>query len=388
MQNYKFKTAILVLLSFVLGNNEFLVLGILSNIAKSYNITIANVGLLITAYGIIYAVSTPIVTSLLSNFNRYKTLVILTLIFIFGNTLSGFAPNYLILIISRIISASVAGSILSLSMTFSNVIAPRSKQGVVVSWIFSGFSIASIFGVPFGTLISSIYDWRVAFFIVSIVGLITLLLLMIILPKQLEQTSSPLKKQLKLLSDPRIYIGFAIPLFALASIYVIYTYLQPLYNTLGFSSSSLSIFLFAFGIASLISNQLSGKITEHGGLKLMPKIYLAEVIILMLLPLLIHNKYLGLINLLVIGVVMYLINASIQIHFLNIAERSYPQSIALASALNPIASNIGISIGSAFGAVIVSNLGLSQVGFGGAIFAFLALLTTIILNRTIKNYSK
>lgn len=130
MRNYKAQTIILVLLSFILGNNEFLVMGILSNISATYHVSIANVGLLVTAYGIIYAISTPIITSLIGNFNRYYSLIVLTIIFLFGNTLSGFATSYTMLIVSRVISASVAGAIISLSMTFSSVIAPRSKQGV------------------------------------------------------------------------------------------------------------------------------------------------------------------------------------------------------------------------------------------------------------------
>ena len=383
MHNYKFQTTILVLLSFVLGNNEFLVMGVLSNISKTYHVSIANVGLLITAYGLIYAISTPIITSLLGNFNRYYTLIGLTIIFILGNTLSGFASNYTILIISRVIAASVAGAIISLSMTFSNVIAPRSKQGSVVSWIFSGFSIASVFGVPFSTAISTIFDWRMTFFIISLVSVITLILLMISLPKEFEQINSPLKSQFKLIKDPRIYVGFFLPFFAIAAIYVIYTYLQPLYGTLGFSKTSLSIFLAAFGFASLVSNQLSGRIAEHGGLRFMPKVYTIEFFILLAVPFLIHNKYSGLVNLLVVGIVMYLINAPIQIHFLNIAEESYPQAVALASSLNPIASNLGISLGSAVGSLIVGNFGLYQVGFGGAIFALGALLINLKLNQII-----
>ena len=383
MHNYKFQTAILVLLSFVLGNNEFLVMGVLSNISKTYHVSIANVGLLITAYGLIYAICTPIITSLLGNFNRYYTLMILTVIFILGNTLSGFATNYIVLIISRVIAASVAGAIISLSMTFSSVIAPRSKQGSVVSWIFSGFSIASVFGVPFSTAISRIFDWRMTFFIISFVSVITLILLMLSLPKDMERNTSPLKSQLELIKDSRIYVGFFLPFFAIAAIYVVYTYLQPLYGKLGFSSGSLSLFLAVFGLASLASNQLSGRISEHGGLNFMPKVYSVEIFILLALPFLIHAKYAGLINLIVIGLVMYLINAPIQIHFLNIAEESFPQAVALASSLNPIASNLGISLGSEAGSMIVGNFGLNFVGFGGAIFALGALLINLKLNNII-----
>ncbi|MQS76234.1 MFS transporter [Companilactobacillus halodurans] len=383
MRNFKAQTIILVLLSFILGNNEFLVMGILSNISQTYHVSIANVGLLVTAFGIIYAISTPIITSLIGNFNRYYSLIVLTIIFIFGNTLSGFASNYPILVISRVISASVAGAIISLSMTFSSVIAPKEKQGFVVSWIFSGFSIASVIGVPLSTAISSVFDWRVTFFLITGVSIITLILMMVSLPKDFKGQTSPLRSQFELLKDSRISFGILLPFFAMSAIYVTYTYLQPMYGTLGFPAKSLSVFLVIFGVTSLISNQLSGRISDHGGLKIMPKVYLFEIVVFLILPFFIQNKYLGIINLLMVGVIMYLINSPIQIHFLNTAKDSYPQAVTLASSLNPVFSNIGISLGSAVGSVIVGNWGLSPVGIGSSIFAIAALVINLKLNKII-----
>lgn len=383
MRNYKAQTIILVLLSFILGNNEFLVMGILSNISATYQVSIANVGLLVTAYGIIYAISTPIITSLIGHFNRYRALIGLTLIFIFGNTLSGLASTYPILILSRVISASVAGAIISLSMTFSTVIAPKAKQGFVVSWIFSGFSIASVIGVPLSTAISSVFDWHVTFLLVSGLGLVTLALLMVSLPRDFQGKSSALSNQFDLLKDSRISFGVLLPFLAMSAIYVTYTYLQPMYGTLGFSVHSLSLFLVVFGITSLVSNQLSGRISDHGGLKLMPKVYLVEILIFLVLPFFTQNKYLGIINLLLVGVVMYLINSPIQIHFLNTANDDYPQAITLASSLNPVFSNLGISLGSAVGSIIVGHFGLSMIGFGSSLFAVGALLISRQLNKII-----
>lgn len=383
MRNYKAQTIILVLLSFILGNNEFLVMGILSNISATYHVSIANVGLLVTAYGIIYAISTPIITSLIGNFNRYYSLIVLTIIFLFGNTLSGFATSYTMLIVSRVISASVAGAIISLSMTFSSVIAPRSKQGFVVSWIFSGFSIASVIGVPLSTAISSFFDWRITFFIISAMGLITLVLLMMSLPKDFKGKTSPLSSQFELLKDSRISFGILLPFLAMSAIYVTYTYLQPMYGTLGFPAQSLSLFLVIFGVTSLISNQLSGRISDHGGLKTMPKVYLFEILVFLVLPLFTQNKYLGIANLLMVGVIMYLINSPIQIHFLNTAKDSSPQAITLASSLNPVFSNLGISLGSAVGSLVVGNFGLSMIGIGSSIFAVGVLLINLQLNKII-----
>jgi predicted MFS family arabinose efflux permease len=117
------------------------------------------------------------VTILTSRYSRYKTLLALMLVFLIGNTLSGVATSYWFMVISRVITAFTAGSIISLVMTFASTIAPRNKRASLVSWIFAGFSIASVFGVPIGVAISTSYNWRWAFFGISAITILTFILL-------------------------------------------------------------------------------------------------------------------------------------------------------------------------------------------------------------------
>ncbi len=184
MKKYRLQAIVMVLVAFMLGCNEFIVVGILSDLAKQFNVPLATVGYLVTIFATVYAISTPVITIYTSRFNRYKTLLALMLVFLIGNTFTGFATNYVMLIISRIITAVVAGSIISLIMTFASTIAPREKRAGLVSWIFAGFSIASVFGVPLGTAISTSYGWRYTFFIISVISIITFFLLVWLLPKK------------------------------------------------------------------------------------------------------------------------------------------------------------------------------------------------------------
>src|SRR5699024_74546 len=154
----------------MLGCNEFIVVGVLSDIAQEYRIPVATVGYLATLFATVYAVSTPFITVLTSRFSRYKTLMTFMVIFIGGYTLSGFAMTYPVLLLSRMMTAMVAGAIISLIMTFASSIAPREKRASLVSWIFAGFSIASVFGVPIGTAISTSYSWHDAFYLISVIS--------------------------------------------------------------------------------------------------------------------------------------------------------------------------------------------------------------------------
>lgn len=387
MNKYRWQAIVFVLVAFMLGCNEFIVVGVLSDIAKEYQIPVATVGYLVTIFATVYAVSTPFITVLTSRFNRYKTLMTLMAIFLVGNTLSGLAMNYPVLLLSRMMTAMVAGAIISLIMTFASAIAPREKRASLVSWIFAGFSIASVFGVPIGTAISTSYSWHDAFYLISVISAVTCLLLGWLLPRQVEQVQGSIKNQLVLLKDRRIYVGIALVLFTAATMYAYYTYIRPLLTTaLGFSTQSLNWLLFLIGIMSIISNRLSGMLAERNGLRIMPRFYVADVILLAILPIGLGFKLGGLGILLVLSLIVTIINSPIQIHFLNIAEEEYPQSTVLASSLNSIFFNFGISLGSATASGMLGVVGLNHISLGAAVYAAISLALALILNRVIKQH--
>jgi len=387
VNKYRWQAIVFVLVAFMLGCNEFIVVGVLSDIAKEYRIPVATVGYLVTIFATVYAVSTPFITVLTSRFSRYKTLMTLMGIFLVGNTLSGFAMNYPVLLLSRMMTAMVAGAIISLIMTFASSIAPREKRAGLVSWIFAGFSIASVFGVPIGTAISTSYSWHDAFYLISVISAVTCVLLGWLLPRQVEQVQGSIKNQLVLLKDRRIYVGIALVLFTAATMYAYYTYIRPLLTTaLGFSTQSLNWLLFLIGIMSILSNRLSGRLAERNGLRIMPRFYVADVILLALLPIGLGFKFGGLGILLVLSLIVTVINSPIQIHFLNIAEEEYPQSTVLASSLNSIFFNFGISLGSATASGMLGVAGLNHISWGAAVYAAISLMLAVILNRVIKQH--
>ncbi|KRO05250.1 arabinose efflux permease [Levilactobacillus paucivorans] len=387
MNKYRWQAIVFVLVAFMLGCNEFIVVGVLSDIAKEYQVPVATVGYLVTIFATVYAVSTPFVTILTSRYSRYKTLMVLMGVFLLGNTLSGFAMNYPVLLVSRMVTAMVAGAIISLIMTFASTIAPREKRAGLVSWIFAGFSIASVFGVPIGTAISTSYSWHDAFYLISGISAITWVLLGWLLPRQVEQVQGSIRNQLVLLKDRRIYVGIALVLFTAATMYAYYTYIRPLLTTaLGFSNESLNWLLFVIGIMSIISNRISGMLAERNGLRIMPRFYVADIVLLAVLPFVLNSKALGLGILLVMSLIVTVINSPIQIHFLNIAEEEYPQSTVLASSLNSIFFNFGISLGSATASGMLGTVGLRYISWGAAIYAIISLGLALTLNRVIRRH--
>ncbi|MBM7543681.1 putative MFS family arabinose efflux permease [Weissella beninensis] len=379
------QTVLLVALSFVLGCNEFMIVGILSNIASDFNVNMTQVGFLVTIFALIYAICTPIITALTSHFNKYTCLIILVIIFIFSNILTGLATDFTILLVARIIAAVVSGPIVSLALAYSTVIAPMAKRSFVVSWIFSGFSIAAVFGVPLGTIISQVVGWRYVFYAIAVIACILILLIGKILPKWQPESGRIRENQFKIMKDKRVLLGSFVIMFSAGGIYVFYTYLQPfLTKVLGFESRYLSGLLFIYGVMSLFSNQLSGVIANRNGIKAMQKIYLAELMVFLSLAWFMQIQFLATLIVFVIGLFMYLINSPIMIHFLKIAELEYPSSIVLASSLNSIFFNLGIFLGSGIGGVIVSNYGIRNIPLGSMFLIFITFLLVVGLNYAIK----
>lgn len=385
MNKYRWQAGALVLASFMLGCNEFMVVGVISDIAKSLRVTVADAGYLVTIFAVVYAISTPLVTLFSNKFNRFRALMVLMIIFFIGNTASGFATTYSSFLISRLLTAVVAGTIESLIIVFANDLAPHDKRAILISWIAAGFSIASVIGLPIGTAISTATSWHVAFHLISVLSFFTCIVLAFILPRHLAQApESSLKGQLVLLTDRRIYLGATLILFSAAAEYAYYTYIRPLITTaMGFNTTALNWILFILGIMSILGNRLSGTVAERSGLSTLPRFYIANFILLMILPSALNNQFTGVGVLMILTLIILVLNSPIQIHFLDVAEDDYPQATLLASSLNAIFFNIGISLGSATAAGVLAHGGLLRLGYGGAAFSIFALITALMLNHTI-----
>ncbi|MFR0581290.1 MFS transporter [Limosilactobacillus mucosae] len=383
MKTYRMQSLVLVLIAFALGFSEFIIVGVLPDIAKTFNEPVTVVGLLVTIFALAYAFSTPLITMMIGTRSLLKVETWLWLVFILGNVMVMAAPNYPILVAARVITAIVSGVIISIATTFANSLAPLEKRAGLIAWIFSGFSIASVFGVPVGTWISMHFGWRTTFGVIVAVSLVILFLMSGSLPIDLRQGKAQnFSDQFRIFGDRRIYVGMLLPMFNLAATYTFYTYLRPmLAGPLHFGTGAITMLLFIYGLMSLFSNQFSGWLVELGGLHKMPLVYLLQFIGLALLSISLNIRGLALILVMLIGVLMYLLNSPIQLHFIDIATHDYPASLVMASSINSIFSNFGIALGSATGSLLVKTHGLIAVGPGGAVYAAVAGILVIWLNR-------
>ncbi|KRM30784.1 major facilitator superfamily protein [Agrilactobacillus composti DSM 18527 = JCM 14202] len=382
---YKIQAIVLVMIAFILGYSEFIIIGIVSTLATAFSVSPAQVGLLVTAFALVYAICTPFINLWIGKRRLHLVLLLLMGIFVGGNLATALATSFMTLAIARIVTATVSGAIISVAITFGAAVAPRAKRARLIAWIFSGFSIASVFGVPLGTWMSGHLGWRSVFIVITLLALITTGLMYWLMPHNISQgQAKSLRDQLGILKNRQIQIGLALPMLNLAGIYAFYTYLSPIITKqLGLPLAWLTPLLFLYGLMSLFSNLGSGRLAEQSGLRRLPWVFMIQCLLLLTQPLLAHWPIAGVLNMLVLGLSMYLINAPIQMHFMGIAERDYPQSMVLASSFNSIFSNVGIALGSGVGSVSFNQFGLNFIGPVGALFAFGALLAVHKLNQLI-----
>lgn len=367
----------LIMVSFALGMSEFIIVGILPDIATGLNIPLTTAGGLVSLFAFVYAPATPIGAALASRFERFHVIAALMAVFLVGNILCAIAPNYAVLLVARVIIALISGTTVTTSMTFVDDVASPKNRTKFVAWVFSGFSVAAVFGVPVGTAVANALGWRWAFYVIVAMTVVLIAAMFRVLPKNHYGPRSRFLAQFFIFTEPRIWAGIISVVCGAAATYVFYTYLSPiLQDEIGMPASMVSIALSAYGLMCLASNLYSGKLGDRGrGTKpligVLP-IYLVQAVLLALLPFAVMNPIAGCALLLVLGFFMYLQNTPSQILYMDVAAETHPGSLNLASSFNSMAFNIGIAVGSAVGGLVTDTVGMHWLGPFGAIFALLA----------------
>lgn len=379
----KLATVALVTVGFALGFAEFIVIGITPDIAEVYNIPLSDAGNLVGYFAVAYAVSTPIIVLSTGRFRRFPLFVIFLIVFNAGNMLAILAPSYEVLMMARICTAIVSGVTLSTVMTFINDIIPQDQAPRIISFVYAGFSVASVLGTPIGTLLSDAFGIKSAFVAVEAVALIVTVLLLVSVPRSgSTDVSSSVREQLVILKDRRIILVLVMKAFGMAATYVFYVYVTPiLEDSVGLSVWMVSVVLFFYGGATIVSNLGSGSLAQRYGLGKLPLMFGLQALVLLLLGVSLSsgNTILCVINVVLTGVFIYHMNAPLQSYLLQVSAKDYPRALTLASAVMPTSSDIGIATGSFLGGVVATNLGFAWSGPIGAILAVVSVVAALMI---------
>lgn len=375
---------VLISLSFMLGMSEFIVVGVLPDIAAGLKVSEVTVGNLVSLFAFVYAPVTPLGSALSARFPRFATHLTLVGVFLIGNVLCAFASNYGVLVVARILIALVSGTLVAIAMTYAPDVTTEQYRTKFIAWVFSGFSIASVVGVPVGTWVANTFGWRWAFHLVNVLTVVLIVLMVMVLPRNSRIVKIGFLPQFRLFFDRRIQLGVLAVVFGAAATYVFYTYLTPIMrDEVHVPEQYLSVGLVIFGAACLWSNLYGGKLADRGRgvepLTHIRPIYCAHAVLMASLIVTHWVPVYGALLLVVLGMFMYLQNSASQVLYMDVASQSHPGSLNLAASLNSMSFNIGIAVGSAVGGVVNGHFGLMWLGPVGALFLVCAIAITTML---------
>lgn len=381
---FNLPVVILIASSFMLGMSEFIVVGILPDIAADLKISEVTVGNLVSLFAFVYAPVTPLGSALSARFPRFATHLTLIGIFLAGNLLCAFAPNYAVLVVARIMIALVSGTLVAVAMTYVPDVTTDRFRTKFIAWVFSGFSIASVVGVPVGTWVANTFGWRWAFHMINVLTIMLIVGMVVALPRNSHIVKIGFLPQFRLFFDRRIQLGVLTVVFGAAASYVFYTYLTPIMrDEVHVPEQYLSVGLVIFGAACLWSNLYGGKLADRGRgvepLTYIRPIYCAHAVLMASLVVAHWVPVYGALLLVVLGMFMYLQNSASQVLYMDVASQSHPGSLNLAASLNSMSFNIGIALGSAVGGLINGHFGLMWLGPVGALFLVCAIVITTML---------
>ena len=256
---------ILTASSFMLGMSEFIMVGILPDINVGLKVSEVTVGNLVSLFAFVYAPVTPLGSALSARFPRFATHMTLIGVFLAGNLLCAFAPNYAVLMAGRILIALVSGTLVAIAMTYAPDVTTDTFRTKFIAWVFSGFSIASVVGVPVGTWVANAFGWRWAFHLVNALTVVLIIGMVAVLPRNSHAAKIGFLSQFRLFFDRRIQLGVLDVVCGAAASYVFYTYLTPIMrDEVHVPEQYLSVGLVIFGAACLWSNLYGGKLADRG----------------------------------------------------------------------------------------------------------------------------
>lgn len=368
----------LAIAAFIFNTTEFVPVGLLSDIAESFHMQTAQVGIMLTIYAWVVAVMSLPFMLLTSQMERRKLLIYLFVLFIASHVLSFLAWNFTMLVISRIGIAFAHAIFWSITASLAIRLAPAGKRAQALSLIATGTALAMVLGLPIGRVVGQYFGWRTTFFAIGMGALITLLCLIKLLPKLPSEHSGSLKSLPLLFRRPALMSLYVLTVVVVTAHYTAYSYIEPfVQNVAGLSANFATVLLLILGGAGIIGSLVFGKLgNRHASSLVSIAIALLVVCLLLLLPAADSEAHLAILSIFW-GIAIMVIGLGMQVKVLALAPDATDVAMALFSGI----FNIGIGAGALVGNQVSLHWSMSAIGYIGAIPACAALVWAVLIFR-------
>ncbi|MEZ8364671.1 MFS transporter [Vibrio cyclitrophicus] len=380
-----FQVWILTLAAFAIGTAEFVIAGILPQIATSLSITEGQAGYLISAYALAIVIGGPILTIYLARFNKKMVLIGLMALFIIGNVLSALAPSYPLLLASRVIAGLVQGPFYGIGAVVATNLVSEKMAGRAVGQMFAGLTLANVLGVPAGTWVSLQFGWHTTFFTVAALGTIAMLAILTSIKSTGHSEAKDIKTQLLAFKNPMLLISLAITAFAWSGFMTLYGYLAPIaMHITGYGQESVTWILVIVGVGLIIGNTLGGRSSDKDLGKASMFWAIAMIVSLVVVGLVVDNKILFVAAAFVFGIASFANVPAMQLRVMNHGGEGQE----LAATANISAFNLANAFGGFLGGMVLdSQLGAGMIPFTAVVVPFIGLFLIAKANRNGKPQS-
>lgn len=367
----------LTLNTFVIGLCEFVSSGISVNIAQEFKVNVATAGLSTTIYAISVLICAPILVSITSKISRKKLLILIAVNYAVANIIVALAPNFQILLLGRIMSGASHGLFMSIGTLVATQVTAKEKQGQAIAIMFSGLTIATILGVPLGSLLANHLSWRIIFISVSILSVITAITYTM-LPNNLKPGQVvTFKSHKKLLSNRENISSLLLTAFGYGGVFVIYAMIIPyVHKLVSIKADSVTLMLLILGIFVAIGNIIGGKISNKNTNKVLMILFPLQIVSYLLFYV-VFNQVTLFIVIMIFGLLIFMNVSGLQLINLEVSKKLNPEVVDITSSYNISAFNLGIAFGSFVGEVVFEHLSYSYLPIFASLIVLLAFLIQV-----------
>jgi DHA1 family inner membrane transport protein len=370
----------LALSAFGIGTTEFVIMGLLPDVAADFGVSIPVAGYLISGYALGVVVGAPTLTIAGSRLPRKKMLLWLMVLFVLGNLLAAVAPSYAVLMVGRVVSAFAHGAFFGVgSVVAADLVAPH-RRASAVALMFTGLTAANVLGVPMGTALGQAFGWRSTFAVVTVLGVLGFVGIATLVPAQPRPEGGHLREELARFRSGQLWLAMTMTVLGFGGIFATFTYIAPMMTEVaGFSPGTVTWLLVLFGTGLLIGNVVGGKVADRALDRSLLVILGTLVVVLAAFALAAPNPIATAVLLFLMGGFGFATVPGLQTRVMTYAA----QAPSLASAGNIAAFNLGNALGAWLGGITISaGLGYTSPIWAGAALTAGALLVMALAART------
>ncbi|PZO60053.1 MAG: MFS transporter [Leifsonia xyli] len=372
----------LALGGFGIGLTEFVITGLLPEVAADYGVTETTAGWLVTGYALAVIVGALGLTAATTRLPRKPVLLGLLVLFIVGNTLSAIAPTYEVMMSGRVIAALCHGAFFGIGSVVAANMVERSKRASAVALMFTGLTASNVLGVPFGTFLGQALGWRSTFWAIVVIGVVALVGVLVLVPTVRAAETPSLARELGAFRSGQVWLSLGMTVLGYGGMFGAFTYIAyTLTSVSGFPSSAVPWLLVVFGVGLFVGNFVGGKLAARSIDRTLLVVLVALTVVLGLFALVATSPALTVIALVLMGAFGFATVPALQTRVMQYADHAP----TLASGANIAAFNLGNALGAWIGGLtIAAGLGYTSPIWAGAGITLAAVALTLVAMSAVR----